>query len=220
MKQAVTDNLPLTNLRREYTLAGLRRAELDADPIAQFGKWLQQAVAAGIPEPNAMTLATADKQGRPSARTVLLKGADERGFVFFTNYESRKGRELEWNPNAALVFFWPGLERQVCVAGTVAKVPPAESKSYFDSRPKGSRLAALASEQSQPIPDRGFLEKRLATLFAKYPGEEIPVPAAWGGFRLAPDRIEFWQGRPSRLHDRFEYLKLLDNRWQIERLAP
>jgi pyridoxamine 5'-phosphate oxidase len=216
----VSDNLSLNNLRREYTLAGLRRADLDADPVAQFGKWLQQAIAAGIPEPNAMTLATADKQGRPSARTVLLKAADERGFVFFTNYESRKGRELGWNPNAALVFFWPGLERQVCVAGTVAKVSPEESKSYFDSRPKGSRLAALASEQSQPIPDRGFLEKRLAILFTKHPGEEIPVPAAWGGFRLAPDRIEFWQGRPSRLHDRFEYLKLLDNRWQIERLAP
>jgi pyridoxamine 5'-phosphate oxidase len=216
----VTDKLGLGDLRREYTLAGLRRADLEANPMAQFEKWFQQAVTSKLPEPNAMTLATSDKQGHPSARTVLLKALDGRGFIFYTNYESRKGRELEWNPNAALLFFWPQLERQISIAGTVTKLPRGESEQYFKSRPKGSRLAALAANQSEPIPDRGMLEKRMAVLFAKYPGEEIPAPPAWGGYCLAPHRMEFWQGRPSRLHDRFEYLKLLDNSWQIERLAP
>jgi pyridoxamine 5'-phosphate oxidase len=216
----VTDKLALGDLRREYTLGGLRRADLEADPMAQFVKWFQQALASKQLEPNAMTLATADKQGHPSARTVLLRALDERGFVFFTNYESRKGRELEWNPNAALLFFWPQLERQISIAGTVAKLPRGESEQYFKARPKGSRLAALAANQSEPIPDRGTLEKRMAGLFAKYPGDDIPTPPAWGGYCLAPHRMEFWQGRPSRLHDRFEYLKLLDNTWQIERLAP
>jgi pyridoxamine 5'-phosphate oxidase len=216
----VTDTLVLANLRREYTLAGLRRADLDPHPIAQFEKWFQQARAASLPEPNAMTLATSDKQGHPSARTVLLKSAGERGFVFFTNYESRKGRELEWNPHAALLFFWPQLERQVSVAGTVSRVPPDESAAYFKSRPKGSRLAAWVSNQSEPIPNRALLEKKLAALAEKYPDDDVPVPEGWGGFCVAPHRIEFWQGRANRLHDRFEYLKLLDNTWQVERLAP
>jgi pyridoxamine 5'-phosphate oxidase len=214
------DKLVINDLRREYTLAGLRRKDLDRDPMAQFAKWFQQALAAKLPEANAMTLATADKQGRPSARIVLLKTVDERGFIFYTNYESRKGRELEWNPNAALLFYWPELERQVSVAGTVGKIPRDESVKYFSSRPKGSRLAALVSNQSEPIPDRGLLEKRMAAMFAKFPGEDVPTPESWGGYCLAPHRMEFWQGRPSRLHDRFEYLRLLDNTWQIERLAP
>jgi pyridoxamine 5'-phosphate oxidase len=214
------DKLDINNLRRDYTLAGLRRKDLDADPLAQFTKWFHQALAAKLPEANAMTLATANKQGQPSARIVLLKTVDERGFIFYTNYESRKGRELEWNPNAALLFYWAELERQISITGTVSKIKRDESVAYFNSRPKGSRLAALVSNQSEPIPDRGLLEKRMAAMFAKYPGEEVPMPESWGGYCLAPNRIEFWQGRPSRLHDRFEYLKLLDNTWQIERLAP
>ncbi len=216
----MSDKLALAGLRREYTLAGLRRADLDPDPMAQFTKWFQQALAASLPEANAMTLATADKQGHPSARIMLLKDVGERGFVFFSNYESRKGRELEANPNAALLFFWPELERQIRVSGAVSRISREESVKYFNTRPKGSRLAALVSSQSEPIPDRGLLEKRMAALFAKYPGEEVPTPEAWGGYCLEPHRLEFWQGRASRLHDRFEYLKLLDNSWQIDRLAP
>jgi pyridoxamine 5'-phosphate oxidase len=216
----VSDKLALAGLRREYTLAGLRRADLDPDPLAQFTKWFQQALAANLPEANAMTLATSDKLGHPSVRVMLLKAVDERGFVFFSNYESRKGRELEMNPNAALLFFWPELERQIRVTGTVSKISREESVQYFNTRPKGSRLAALVSNQSEPIPDRGLLEKRMAALFAKYPGEEVPTPPAWGGYCLTPHRLEFWQGRPSRLHDRFEYLRLVDNSWQIDRLAP
>jgi pyridoxamine 5'-phosphate oxidase len=216
----VSDKLALAGLRREYTLAGLRRADLDPDPMAQFTKWFQQALSAGLPEANAMTLATADKLGHPSARVMLLKDVGERGFVFFSNYESRKGRELEMNPNAALLFFWPELERQIRVTGAVSKISREESVKYFNTRPKGSRLAALVSSQSEPIPDRALLEKRMAALFAKHPGEEVPTPESWGGYCLEPHRMEFWQGRASRLHDRFEYLKLLDNSWQIDRLAP
>ncbi len=216
----MSDKLALAGLRREYTLAGLRRADLDPDPMAQFAKWFQQALAANLPEANAMTLATSDKLGHPSARIMLLKDVDERGFVFFSNYESRKGRELEMNPSAALLFFWPVLERQIRVTGTVGKISREESVKYFNTRPKGSRLAALLSNQSETIPDRGLLEKRMAALFAKYPGDEVPTPEGWGGYCLEPHRLEFWQGRASRLHDRFEYLKLLDNSWQIDRLAP
>ena len=216
----MSDKLALAGLRREYTLAGLRRADLDPDPLAQFTKWFEQALAANLPEANAMMLATSDKLGHPSARIMLLKAADERGFIFFSNYESRKGRELEANPNAALLFFWPELERQIRISGTVARIAREESVNYFNTRPKGSRLAALVSNQSEPIPDRGLLEKRMAALFAKYPGEEVPTPPAWGGYCLTPHRLEFWQGRPSRLHDRFEYLRLMDNSWQIDRLAP
>jgi pyridoxamine 5'-phosphate oxidase len=160
-----------------------------------------------------------DKSGRPSTRTVLLKSVDERGFVFFTNYDSRKGRELAENPNAALTFFWSDLERQVCVAGTVTKLPAAESENYFKSRPRGSRLAAWASNQSDVIPDRATLEAHWRELEKKFPGE-IPLPPNWGGFILKPERIEFWQGRPSRLHDRFSYARQADNSWKLERLAP
>lgn len=212
-------NLSIADVRREYTHAGLRRADLDPDPIKQFNQWFQQAIAAGIREPNAMALATADKQGRPSVRIVLLKEVGPKGFTFFTNYESRKGCELAENPHASLVLFWPELERQVCIAGSVSKVTRAESKKYFDSRPKGSRLAAWVSSQSDAITDRSVLEKKLAVLEAKYPDDEVPLPPYWGGFRIAPIRIEFWQGRPNRLHDRFQYLKH-PRGWKIERLSP
>jgi len=168
---------------------------------------------------NAATVATVDAEGRPSARVVLLKGVDERGFIFFTNYDSRKGREIAVNPNVAMVFFWPDQERQVTIAGQATKISRAESKEYFNSRPRGSRLAAWASRQSEAIENREVLEAQWAELQAKHPGEEVPMPANWGGFVIAPVRIEFWQGRPSRLHDRFRYLKQ-EGKWVIERLSP
>jgi pyridoxamine 5'-phosphate oxidase len=210
----------IAEFRREYTLTGLRRADLDADPIAQFSKWFQQAVLAEVPEPNAMTLATADKSGQPSSRIVLLKNVDARGFTFYTNYDSRKGIELIENPQAALTLFWPQLERQVCLAGTVEKVSRAESEQYFNSRPKGSRLAAWVSSQSEAIVNRAVLEEKLAELSAEHPDEIVPLPPYWGGFCVAPTRIEFWQGRPNRLHDRFRYLRQPDQSWLIERLSP
>jgi pyridoxamine 5'-phosphate oxidase len=209
----------IADMRRDYALAGLRRADLAADPIAQFNKWFEQALKAGLREPNAMTLATADRRGRPSARIVLLKGVNQKGFTFFTNYESRKGHELAANPHASLVLFWPELERQVCIAGSVTKVSRAESEAYFNTRPKGSRLSAWVSSQSEAVADRPVLEKKLAALEAKYPGDQVPLPPYWGGFRLAPARIEFWQGRPNRLHDRFQYLKQTRG-WRLERLSP
>jgi pyridoxamine 5'-phosphate oxidase len=235
--------MAIADIRREYNLAGLRRSDLNPDPIAQFRSWFDQALGARTSgrvrgtliniyksllglgsaeriDVNAATLATADKDGRPSARVVLLKGVDERGFIFFTNYDSRKGREITENPNAALVFYWPDQERQVCIVGLASKVPQAESDAYFKSRPRGSRLAAWASRQSEVIEDRGVLEERWREFEAKYPGEEIPTPPNWGGFVLAPTRIEFWQGRPSRLHDRFRYAKQPDASWLIERLSP
>jgi len=213
----------IADLRREYNLAGLRRADLAADPVTQFNKWFAQAVAAlsGAEgeDVNSATLATADKAGRPSARIVLVKGVDERGFIFFTNYHSRKAEELAENPHAALVCYWPGLERQVCIAGDVAKISRAESEAYFKTRPRGSRLAAWASRQSETLENRAVLEKEWEELQAKYP-EEVPMPPNWGGYVLSPSRIEFWQGRPSRLHDRFRYSRQPDKSWRIERLAP
>jgi len=211
--------MSLADLRRSYTLAGLRRVELDADPIQQFQKWLQQALDAQLLEPTAMTLATADQNGRPSARIVLLKGLDERGFIFFTNYESRKGRELAENPNASLVFYWAELERQVRVSGTASRISREESENYFKSRPRGHRLGAWVSTQSDVITNRAVLEERLKQLEAKYPGD-VPLPPYWGGYVLSPVEIEFWQGRPNRLHDRFRYGKQADATWLIERLAP
>jgi pyridoxamine 5'-phosphate oxidase len=169
---------------------------------------------------NAATLATADQDGRPSARMVLLKGVDERGFIFFTNYESRKGRELGVNPHAALVFYWAGLERQVCVAGEAGKISQEESEAYFKTRPKGSRLAAWVSRQSEVVAGRAGIEALWKDLRARHPGDEVPMPPYWGGYVLSPSRIEFWQGRPSRLHDRFRYSKQPDRTWRIERLFP
>ena len=211
---------PLADLRKEYMLRGLREEELDSDPIRQFQTWLDAAIAADHPEPTAMTVASATPEGVPSARMTLLKGLDARGFVFYTNYESRKGRELEANPRAALVFFWVLLERQVRVEGSVERVTAAESDTYFHSRPVGSQIGAAASPQSQVVPDRATLERRFAALESEYAGGEIPRPAHWGGLRIVPAAIEFWQGRPNRLHDRLRYSRQPDGGWRIERLAP
>jgi pyridoxamine 5'-phosphate oxidase len=216
--------MSLADIRRDYKLAGLRRAELDADPIAQFQRWFDYALAnrkdADLGDVNAATLATVDGEGRPSSRIVLLKGVDARGFTFFTNYDSRKGREISDNPNVAMTVYWPDQERQVCIAGQATKMSRAESEAYFKSRPRGSRLAAWASHQSEAIENREVLESHWRELEAKYPGEDIPAPPNWGGFVIAPSRIEFWQGRPSRLHDRFRYLKQGEGKWVIERLGP
>lgn len=194
--------------------------EVAPDPIDQFERWFAEALAARVETPEAMTLATATPDGRPSARMVLLKGVDQRGFVFFTNYESRKSGELAQNPRAALVFYWPALHRQVRVEGSVEPVSAAESDAYFQSRAPGSRIGASASPQSQVIPDRAWLDERVRELVARYPDGEVPRPAFWGGFRVSPTRIEFWQGRLNRLHDRLRYTWLDDGRWKIERLAP
>jgi pyridoxamine 5'-phosphate oxidase len=198
---------------------GLRENEVDPDPVRQFLRWLDHAVAAQLREPHGMTLATATADARPSARMVLLRGLDDRGFVFFTNYESRKGEELSTNPRAALVFWWPELERQVRIEGRVEVVTAAESDAYFQARPRGHRLAALASPQSRVIAARSVLEERLRELEEQYPGEEVPRPPHWGGYRVVPALIEFWQGRPNRVHDRLRYERQGEG-WRIERLAP
>jgi pyridoxamine 5'-phosphate oxidase len=210
----------LADLRREYTKGGLRRADLDPNPLVQFQKWFEQALMAELLEPSAMTLATADKEGCPSSRIVLLKGVDERGFTFFTNYESRKGRELAENPRAALTLYWAELERQVCIAGDVAKTSRAESEKYFALRPRGSQLGAWVSKQSSVVLDRAFLEKRLEEMEKESMERDVSAPAYWGGYHLVPMRIEFWQGRPNRLHDRLQYLKQSDGSWRLDRLSP
>jgi pyridoxamine 5'-phosphate oxidase len=206
-------------LRREYTRAGLTESDADTDPIAQFRRWFGEALAADLHEPNAMILATATPDGRPSARVVLLKGFDERGFVFYTNYEGRKGAELEGNPYCALVFYWAELERQVRVEGHARRVTEKEADEYFRSRPRGSQLGARVSEQSRPVGGREALEEKLRWLEAEYEGREVPRPQFWGGYRVEPDSIEFWQGRENRLHDRLLY-RLSDGKWGRERLQP
>lgn len=204
----------------EFADRKLSREDLAAEPFNPFGKWLDEAVNANAERANAMTLATATPEGRPSARTVLLKGFSEQGFDFFGNVESRKGRELAANPRAALLFFWPELGRQVRIEGGVSRLSAEESRLYFQSRPRESQLAAWASEQSAAITDRQTLDKNYAEAEKKYAGQEIPLPPAWGGWRLIPDYVEFWQGRPNRLHDRFEYRLTSNGEWRISRLAP
>jgi pyridoxamine 5'-phosphate oxidase len=212
-------SLSIGDLRRDYARARLDEASVAADPFVEFARWFEDAVKAEARDPNAMTLATASADGVPSARIVLLKGFDERGFVFFTDYRSRKGIELARNPRAALVFYWPELERQVRITGTTSQTDRQESEAYFRSRPRGSRLSAWISHQSQVIEGRQQLEAQIPELERRYPGEDVPLPPYWGGFRLTPDAIEFWQGRTSRLHDRLRYLREAE-RWRIERLSP
>lgn len=211
------------DMRKEYMARGLDESVVDADPIRQFAVWFDDAVAAHLLEPNAMALATATSDGRPSVRMVLLKGFDAAGFVFYSNYESRKGRELAANPRAALDLFWVELERQVRIEGTVERVAPEQSDAYFHSRPRGSQLGAAASHQSAVLPGREPLERRLADLEAEYAGADdvaIPRPEYWGGYRVVPEVIEFWQGRPNRLHDRLRYTHRAAGGWTIERLSP
>jgi pyridoxamine 5'-phosphate oxidase len=212
--------MSLADLRKDYSLAGLAEKDLARDPFRQFEKWFQEAEAAKIPEPNAMTLATATREGRPSARTVLLKGLDGRGFVFYSNYESRKGRELEANPQVTLVFPWVAIERQVLIEGTATKVAREESEAYFHSRPRASQLGAWVAQQSAVIAGRAVLEDTMKALEKKYAGQDVPLPANWGGWRVAPETVEFWQGRRSRLHDRLRFRREKDGGWSVERLAP
>jgi pyridoxamine 5'-phosphate oxidase len=210
----------VTRLRKEYTRSGLKESDVASDPIEQFRSWFDEVLAADLHEPNAMTLATATPEGRPSARVVLLKGFDERGFVFYTSYVGRKSEELETNPNCALVFYWGELERQVRVEGRASRVSEEESDEYFGSRPRGSRLGAWASEQSRPVEGRGALEERLRGLEAEYEEREVPRPPFWGGYRVEPEVIEFWQGRENRLHDRLVYRRSDNGEWGRERLQP
>jgi len=208
-------------LRKEYTLHGLRREDLMPDPLQQFKVWFEESVrTAGDQEPNAMALATATRDGRPSARIVLLKGFDETGFVFFTNYQSRKGRDLGENPRVALNFHWAWLERQIQIEGLVTKVSREESQAYFDKRPLKSRLSAIISPQSSPVSSRVDLERRFEEMAKQYPDGNPPVPDFWGGYRVTPECMEFWQGRENRLHDRFLYTRSEEGLWRIERLGP
>ena len=235
--------MAIADLRRDYDKGGLERSDLGTDALGQFKTWFDEVSGArsggwwrrvgiaifkfwhavlGNPpaDVNAMVLATVDKSGLPSSRNVLLKGVDERGFIFYTNYDSRKGRELAENPNAALAFYWSDFERQVCVVGSVTKLSREESEAYFKSRPKGSRLAAWASDQSEVVSDRAALEQKWKEMAARFPTNDVPLPPHWGGYVLSPSSIEFWQGRLNRLHDRFRYTKQPDNSWRVERISP
>ena len=204
----------------EHAGKGLRRSDLDPDPIKQFANWFTAAIEAGIRDVNAMSLATAGPDARPSVRIVLLKGFDQDGFVFFTNYESQKGQQLEANPYAALGFYWIELDRQIRISGKVEKTSRKESLTYFRSRPPGSQLSAWASRQSEVLDGRRVLDARMAEMTERFAGKPVPLPPHWGGYRLKPDMMEFWQGRPNRLHDRFRYCRQADGSWHIDRLSP
>jgi len=234
--------MSLADERRDYQTGSLNRGGMAADPMAQFRQWFDDAsrpaggrfrrfgiglykafhefLGKAPIDANAMVLATVDGEGRPSARTVLLKGVDEQGFTFFTNYGSRKGRELDHNPNGALTFYWPQLERQICIAGAVTQLSHDESEAYFSSRPRSSQIGAWASHQSSVLPSRKLLEDAVKRLEAEHAGRTVPPPPFWGGYRLSPNRIEFWQGRASRLHDRFQFSRNPDNSWTLVRLSP
>ena len=216
MSALITDP---SQLRVDYKRAALSERDAASDPFELFTRWFDEAVAAAIPEPNAMTLATVDAAGRPAARIVLMKGIDARGVVFHTNYDSRKGRDLAGNPRAALLFFWVGLERQVRIDGTAERVSAEDSDAYFAARPRGSQISAWASPQSAPVADRAWLEARFAECEARFASGAVPRPPNWGGVRVVPDRFEFWQGRASRLHDRLVWSRQGDG-WTIGRLAP
>lgn len=212
--------MALADLRKEYSRQGLSESDLDADPLRQARTWLDAAIAGGVPEPTAMALATATPEGVPSVRMVLLKGIDATGFIFYTNYESRKGHEISANPRAALALYWPVLERQVRVEGIVERLLDAASDAYFASRPRGSQLSTWASAQSSVITSRDALEERVRALEHEYAERAVPRPPYWGGYRVVPHAVEFWQGRPSRLHDRLRYSRRVAGAWGIERLAP
>jgi pyridoxamine 5'-phosphate oxidase len=212
-------SLQIAHLRREYVSQPFNESQVDGDPVTQFNKWFDEAVRSEQPDAEAMTLSTSTADGRVAARVVLLKGCDERGFAFFTNYESRKSREMMVNPHVALTFYWHTLHRQVRIEGLAEKVSPDESEEYFQTRPRGSQLGAWASPQSEEIGDREELERRVEEIEARFENRPINCPPFWGGFRVRPERIEFWQGRENRLHDRILYV-LRDNEWRISRLAP
>lgn len=211
--------MSIADLRRDYSHATLSEHEVDPDPIRQFAKWFDEALAAQVPEPNAMSVATVGSNGRPSSRILLLKDFDQRGFTWYTNYTSRKAQDLQANPYAALIFHWVELERQVRIEGKVERVPASESDAYFAIRPLKSRLGAIASDQSQSIASRALLEKKFDTAEQQF-GDNPPRPSHWGGYRLTPEVIEFWQGRSSRLHDRVLYSRTEDSNWQRQRLQP
>jgi pyridoxamine 5'-phosphate oxidase len=212
--------MSIADLRKDYTAGGLDEADVDPDPIRQFSLWFEQARLVTGHEPNAMTVATANADGVPAARILLMKGFDDRGFVFYSNYDSAKGRDLAENPVVALLFYWPELERQVRISGKVEQVSREDSERYFHSRPRGSQIGAVASHQSTIIPNRQFLADAVTDLEVRYEGQDVPLPENWGGYLVRPDWIEFWQGRPSRLHDRLRYIRDENGAWTIVRLSP
>ncbi|MGK7892148.1 MAG: pyridoxamine 5'-phosphate oxidase [Xenococcus sp. (in: cyanobacteria)] len=213
--------MDISDIRQEYTLKGLSREELESDPFKQFELWFQQACTANLPDSNAMSLATVAATGEPSQRMVLLKYFDHQGLVFFTNYESKKASQITQNSRVSLLFFWQALERQVAISGTANKIPTAESLKYFATRPRGSQIGAWCSQQSSAISSRKMLELKFAEIQHKFQNREIPLPSAWGGYRVVPHSFEFWQGRPNRLHDRFSYSRFnTESTWDIQRLAP
>ena len=212
-------SMPLADLRKDYSLSGLAEKDLARDPFRQFQKWFQEAEAAKVIEPNAMVVSTVSKAGQPSSRVILLKGVDGRGFVFYTNYESRKGREIDANPKVSLLFPWLALERQVVIEGTITKISREESEAYFHSRPHASQIGAWASQQSAIVSSRSVIEDAAKALEKKYAGQQVPLPPHWGGYRVSPESVEFWQGRRSRLHDRLRYRREKDA-WVVERLSP
>lgn len=212
--------MDIENLRQQYTRAGLRRQDLKADPLEQFEIWFKEACAANLLEPNAMILATASAQAEPSVRTVLLKYFDREGLIFFTNYESKKSRQIQENPQVSLLFLWLPLERQVQIIGTAAKISTADSLKYFTARPRGSQIGAWSSQQSSIISSRQILEMQFEQMKQKFMNNEVPLPSFWGGYRVIPRSFEFWQGRPNRLHDRFLYSRQEPESWEVNRLSP